>query len=148
MKRWNELLFFCLVCIMCLGNRAVAQHPPVPPGLDSLEMLAFSLAEEQLAAYNNRDIEAFLRPYSDSIKIFDFPDRLISKGKDKMAASYAAMFSATPELHCELLNRMVMGNTVVDQERVSVAAGLPPFFAIAIYKIADGKIQEVYFMTK
>lgn len=147
MRQWYEILLFCLLCT-CLVGSLKAQHTPMPDGLDSLEQLAFSLAEEQLTGYNNRDIDAFMRPYSDSVKIFNFPDQLISEGKSKMTASYKAMFKALPELHCDLLSRMVMGNTVIDQERVRLTAEGPPLFAIAIYKIADGKIQEVYFIAK
>jgi hypothetical protein len=40
----------------------------------------------------------------------------------------------------------VMGNTVIDQEEVTISKKEPPFRAIAIYKIEDGKIAEVYFI--
>jgi len=40
---------------------------------------------------------------------------------------------------------MVLGNTVIDHERVTIIPGESVFDAIAIYKIKEGKIQEVYF---
>lgn len=58
------------------------------------------------------------------------------------------MFAAYPELHCKLVNRMVQGDTVIDQEEVTRGKGAPLIEATAIYKIRHNKIQEVYFLYK
>lgn len=62
-----------------------------------------------------------------------------------MRKQYGAMFAKLTGLHCELVNRMVVGNTVVDHERVTFGADRDPVQAIAIYKVEDGKIRKVYF---
>ncbi len=76
------------------------------------------LAQAQLEGYNNRDIEAFLAPYSDTVKIYNFPAELTTQGKEAMRTGYSNMFDNLPDLHCTLLNRMVSGNTVIDHESV------------------------------
>lgn len=106
------------------------------------------LAEHQLQGYNERNVTKFLEAYSDSVKVYMFPDKLMYKGKDKMKSGYEGMFSSTPDLHCTLKSRMVLGNTVIDEERVVFNKSKPVVEAIAIYKIAAGKIQEVYFISK
>jgi len=106
------------------------------------------LAQQQLNAYNARNIEAFLEPYSEDVAIYNFPNELIYKGKERMRTNYANMFENTPELHCELVNRMILGNTVIDQERVTGFPGGQVIEAIAIYKIEKGKIAKVYFLRK
>lgn len=113
-----------------------------------IEIIAEKLAQEQLEAYNKRDIEAFVRPYSENVKIFNFPSELMYEGREKMYDLYGRMFARTPDLHCKLVNRMVMGNTVIDQEEVTISKNEPPMRAIAIYKIKDGKIAEVYFVRE
>jgi imidazolonepropionase-like amidohydrolase len=102
------------------------------------------LVQQQLNAYNARDIEAFLQPYSDSIELYNFPDQLIAKGKQEMRKSYAGYFKSTPDLHCEIVKRIVLGNTIIDHERVS-GNGNPKRDAVAIYKTENGKITKVYF---
>lgn len=102
------------------------------------------LAQRQLNAYNFRNIDAFLEPYADDVEVYNFPDQLQFKGKEAMRKGYAPMFTNTPNLHCELINRIVQGNTVIDQERVQF--GDRVLEAIAIYHIENGKIQKVYFM--
>lgn len=106
------------------------------------------LAQQQLQAYNKRDIEAFLEPYSDSVKVYEFPNKLMYKGKETMRKSYAEMFKGFPELNCTLKSRVVVGNTVIDEEQVLIKKGMPLIHAVAIYKVALGKIQEVYFISE
>ena len=103
------------------------------------------LVQMQLNAYNLGNIESFLFPYSDSVKVYGFPNQLRYEGIDRMREGYQSFFEQTPDLHCELINRIVLGNTVIDQEEVTGLANGGVIKAIAIYKIWDGKIQKVYF---
>lgn len=102
------------------------------------------LAQRQLNAYNMRKIDAFLEPYADDVEIYDYPDKLISKGKDAMRKSYTRMFENVPNLHCELQGRIVQGNKVIDKERVRFGKEIAE--AVAIYHIENGKIKKVFFI--
>ena len=99
----------------------------------------------QLNAYNARDIDAFLEPYAEDVEIYEFPEKLRYKGKETMRKQYGGMFEQTKNLHCELVNRIVTGNTVIDHERVTYGGDKSPVQAVAIYKIENGKIKRVYF---
>lgn len=104
-----------------------------------------TLAQRQLNAYNARNIEAFLDPYADGVEIYEGPShKLIAKGKEQMRKMYAGMFEKVKNLHCEVRNRIVQGNVVVDQERVT-GFGPKPREALATYFIEKGKIAKVYF---
>lgn len=106
------------------------------------------LADLQLKGYNERNIDLFLEAYSDSVKVYSFPNELMYSGKEKMRMNYSGMFNNLKDLNCTIKNRMVLGNTVIDEERVLLRKDQPLLEAIAIYKIAGGKIQEVYFVRK
>jgi len=103
------------------------------------------LAQQQLNAYNTRNLDGFLAPYSDSVEIYTFPDKPMMKGKEAMRKSYGQMFDEVKDLHCEVTKRIVQGNTVIDHETVT-GFGPTPVKAIAIYKIEKGKIAKVYFI--
>jgi hypothetical protein len=105
---------------------------------------AESVVQEQLDAYNARDIDAFMATYSEDIALYNFPDQLMGRGKPDMRASYKAFFESAPDLHCEIVNRIVMGNKVIDQE--SVTANGQTFGAVAIYEVNAGKIIKVTFI--
>lgn len=108
---------------------------------------AEQLAQAQLNAYNARNIEAFLAPYAEDVAVYSFPQNLQYRGKAEMRATYTSMFEELPDLHCTLVSRMVQGDVVIDQESVVFRSGEPPLKAIAIYKIRNGKIAEVYFIS-
>ncbi|AXO78885.1 amidohydrolase [Olleya aquimaris] len=102
------------------------------------------LAQRQLNAYNFRNIDAFLEPYADDVEIYSYPDKLLYRGKEKMRKQYSEMFDKTPNLHCELKERIVQGNIVIDKERVRFRNDI--IEAVAIYHIENDKIKKVYFI--
>ncbi len=119
-------------------NRGVLFHP------DSLVRLSpVDLVQQQLNAYNAHDLEAFLEPYAEDVEIYEFPGKLLSKGKEQMRKDYL-FITKVPQLYCRLKNRVVQGNMVIDHEEVS-GFGPKPVHAVAIYLIEKGKISKVYF---
>ena len=109
-----------------------------------IEETPTALAQRQLNAYNCRNIDAFLEPYADDVEIYTYPDKLLSKGKEGMRKTYSKMFDNTPNLHCELVGRIVQGNIVIDKERVQFGDKI--IHAVAIYHIENNKISKVYFI--
>jgi imidazolonepropionase-like amidohydrolase len=104
------------------------------------------LVQQQLNAYNAHDIEAFLQPYSDSVALYDQASgKLLMKGKDQVRLRYTDMFNKLTELHCELKSRMVVGNTIIDHEKLTGMKSTPVEVA-AVYTIDKGKIVKVYFI--
>lgn len=101
------------------------------------------LVQQQLNAYNAHDLEAFLEPYADDVELYEFPGKLLSKGKDTMRKDYAFL-SKVPKLYCKIQKRIIQGNMVIDHEEVS-GFGPKPLYAVAIYIIESGKISKVYF---
>ncbi|WP_338792339.1 serine hydrolase [Bernardetia sp. MNP-M8] len=104
--------------------------------------------DQQLKAYNNRDINAFLDTYHEDIAIYNFPNQLLGKGKEFLRTTYQDLFQKSPNLNCLVTSREVLGNTIIDQELVTGFYGDQSLEAIAIYKMKEGKIAEVYFIKK
>lgn len=102
------------------------------------------LAQRQLNGYNLRNIDAFLEPYADDVEIYAYPNKLLYTGKETMRSQYASMFERTPNLHCELKERIVQGQVVIDKERVQFGERI--LEAVAIYHIENNKIKKVYFI--
>lgn len=127
---------FSLLCVLFFSSSLSAQE----------KSKAEQLAQQQLDAYNKRDIEAFLAPYADSVAVYMYPNQLMYKGKETMRQQYAGMFANTPDLFCKLQNRMVLANTVIDHELVTFDKLQPPMQAIAVYTINSDKIVAVRFI--
>ena len=110
------------------------------------EPTAESVVQAQLDAYNARDIDAFIATYADDVKLFELPEKLLSEGTATMRERYGQLFK-DERLHATIVNRIVMGNTVVDHERVRVTLPQGPgtVEAVAIYEVRGGKITAVWF---
>lgn len=118
--------------------------------IEKIEAISLALIEKQLEAYNNRDIEAFLEPFSDNIKGYNYPDQLIFEGKEKMREGYAQLFEAFPNLHCKTISRTVFKDIVIDKELltgIKVMDENVVQYWVAIYKIESNKISEVRFIN-
>jgi len=108
-------------------------------------MTAEAPVQRQLEAYNARDLDRFVAEYHDDIRVFRAPSGTpVLDGKAAFTAHYAAHRFNLPNLHADVLSRMVVGNKVIDHERVSGVHDRP-FEAAVVYEVADGVIRTVWF---
>lgn len=111
-----------------------------------IENVARDLAQNQLDAYNDGDIEAFLINYHKDVTVKDFPsNEIVYTGIENMRERYAKLFKENPSQHAKLLSRIVQGNVVVDHEHVTGRANGKEVYAMAIYEIVNDKIVTVWF---
>jgi|GEM_PF-3484398 hypothetical protein len=79
------------------------------------------IVDLQLKAYNEGDYPLFASCYDKNILSFDFETAsIISHLSDSSFFDYYRQkFIENPDLHCEVTQRIVHGNLVVDQEIIS-----------------------------
>jgi hypothetical protein len=63
-----------------------------------------------------------------------------------MRKTYEKLFKNAPDLHCEIKQRIINLNSVIDKESVSGMRPGQKVEATAIYEIKDHKISKVYFL--
>jgi hypothetical protein len=106
------------------------------------------IAQGQLDAYNQQNIEGFLSWYANDVEVYNFPQDLVYKGKDQMRKVYAQAWARNPKQRAEVSNRMIIGSTVIDKEQVTGRANGRTAEVVAIYKIENDKIKQVYFVRE
>jgi hypothetical protein len=109
-------------------------------------MSPVNLVQQQLDTYNAQDLDGFLACYTDDVVVADLNGAVSSSGIAALRRRYAEMFAAYPNNHARLVNRIAVGNIVVDHEDVRRSPDAPLFQAIAIYTIKDAKIARVDFV--
>jgi hypothetical protein len=104
------------------------------------------VVQQQLDAYNAKDIEAWLNTYSIDAQQFELHGNIMASGHEQMRQRMEARF-AEPDLQAALLKRTVMGNIVVDHERITrnFPEGLGTVEMLCIYEVADGAIRKATF---
>ena len=103
--------------------------------------------QQQLDAYNARDLDAWVATYADDGKQFEHPATLVANGKAEIKARATIRFQE-PNLYAKLLNRTVMENIVIDHEEVTrtFPEGTGTIRLVAIYEVKNGKIQSGSFV--
>lgn len=65
-----------------------------------------------------------------------------------MRTRYAKSLANTPDLHSTLINRTILGNTVIDNEYIIVDKNKPAIKMLVIYIVENQKIVEMYWIRK
>lgn len=77
--------------------------------------------------------------------MFEHPAKLLAAGSSALRERFLARFKE-PNLYAQLLKRVVMGNTVIDHERVTrtFPEGPGTVELVMIYEIQNGKIAKAW----
>ena len=106
-------------------------------------------AQEQLDAYNARDIEAFATVYADDIQLIALPlGEVFCNGIHELRERYGKQFELHPHLHCKLLSRIECAPFVIDEEEVSGLSSAGLVHAVATYECRNGKIVRAWFIRE
>jgi uncharacterized protein (TIGR02246 family) len=101
--------------------------------------------QAQLDAYNAQDLDRFCTLYAPDCVIADLNGAVQQSGIAEIRARYEKAWAQFPQNRAVALSRIVVGNTVIDHERVSRAPDGETFEVAAIYTMRDGLIARVDF---
>jgi uncharacterized protein (TIGR02246 family) len=104
------------------------------------------VVDEQLAAYRRRDIDGFLSCYAPEIQICGVDGSVRMDGLEVMRERYGQLFDGSPELAVQIANRIVIGDHVIDEERIT-GFHLPGYptelHSAVVYQLRADKIVRV-----
>jgi hypothetical protein len=104
------------------------------------------IAQAQLDAYNAQDLDAYCRFFTDDVVIADVGGAVSSTGLAALRERYAGAFAKYPKNRADVVNRIVLGQSVIDHERVDRGDGQTPLFEVAaVYTFRGDKIARVDF---
>lgn len=104
-----------------------------------------AVVQQQLDAYNARDIDALLAIYADDIQMFEHPATLLFAGSSALRERYVVRFSEA-NLYAKLLHRTVLGNLVIDHEEVTrtFPEGTGKLELVMIYEVQHQRITKAW----
>ncbi|RYE38491.1 MAG: steroid delta-isomerase [Hyphomicrobiales bacterium] len=109
-------------------------------------MTPLECVELQFAAYNEKNLERFLTAFAETVKCYRLPDMALTiEGKAAFGAFYATNRFVHEGLRAQLLNRMVIGNKVIDHELIH-GLGPEPIETSVVFVVEHGLIAEVFFI--
>lgn len=109
---------------------------------------AESVVQRQLDAFNAKDIDALMAVYAEDAQQFEHPSKLLANGAAEIRPRFEARFQE-PNLHAQLVRRMVIGSSVIDQEVITrtFPEGTGKLELVAIYEVKGEKIAKAWFIS-
>jgi hypothetical protein len=109
-------------------------------------MSAVEIVQRQVEAYNAQDLDGFCATYSEDCVIADLNGAVTQCGHADLRTRYGAMFAQYPLNRARIVNRIALGDVVIDHEQVARSPEGPHLEAVAIYTVRDGLIARVDFV--
>jgi len=108
------------------------------------------VVQKQLEAYNQRNLAKFCDCYHSEIECMRLISNTITcRGIDEFRKIYENLFKDSPALHCELKSRIILLDSVIDEEFVTGVEKYPHgLHTVAIYGFREGLIDKVWFARK
>jgi putative hydrolase of HD superfamily len=105
-----------------------------------------AVVQRQLDAYNAKDLPAWVATYAPDAKQFALGGAVLAEGREAISARAQQRF-AEPDLNARLLQRVVMGQVVVDHEALTrtFADGPGTVELVCVYLVDQGHIQSATF---
>ncbi|HET9716324.1 MAG TPA: nuclear transport factor 2 family protein [Pseudolabrys sp.] len=105
---------------------------------------AVATVQRQYDAYHARDAEA----YADDCVVSNLNGLVTLSGAAAIRERYAEIFASHPHNRSKLLNRIALGDVVIDHEHVERAPGGSSFQGVAIYTVQGDRISRVDFIKQ
>ena len=104
------------------------------------EQAALDVVQRRTAAYNAHDIDAFIATYSEDVRIYEYPDKFLGEGTQRLRDIFGPQF-AENDGSIIIHEQDVLEQTVVSNETVTFYGTTE--HNIGIYTVIDGLIAEV-----
>jgi hypothetical protein len=88
--------------------------------------------------------------FSSDIQLFQLGESApLAEGELVVRKIYANLFEKSPHLKSEVINRTIIGNKVIDYERITGRNGNEaPLYLVMIYEVENGKIIRAHSVRK
>ena len=108
---------------------------------------AEAVALRQFDTYNAHDVDGFMATMAPDVELRVLPEREpFLSGHDAVRKYYQENRFVLPDLRAELINSIVLGDTVIYHERLIGLRPEGPVETVAIYQVEDGLIRQVWFV--
>jgi hypothetical protein len=100
------------------------------------------LIDKLVEHYNNHNARGFADCFAENVKTYEHPNILAQNSREEIYKTYTKVFAMRPNNRTTVVHRIIIGNRVIDHEKVNREIDDEPFDAIAIYEIENNLIQR------
>jgi hypothetical protein len=116
--------------------------------IEEAEKTPEEVVENQIQYYNDSDLEGFLSTFHDDAKAYALSRAFGSvrsfNGIEQIRNTYSSLFRSD-NFHAEVLNRIVIGNTVICHELTTINT---VFEIVKVYEVENGLMTALWFIRE
>jgi hypothetical protein len=101
------------------------------------------VVNKRMGFYNQHNFAEFILLYTDDIKVYTYPDKLLGTGSDNISSIFKSKF-AQKSIQVEIVSQMHNGNYVINNEIVTENGNDTKY--VSIYEVQNGLIRSVRFV--
>lgn len=102
------------------------------------------IIDKQVETFNSKDLNGFASCFSDSVEVRNFPNIGLYAGRSKIKANYGQHMAENFDTQVEVVQRIVMGDVIIDEEIVKENG--ETYHQAAIYEVENGQIKSMTFI--
>ena len=108
------------------------------------------IIDQQMLAFNNRDINSIMALYTDDTKIYNFADHSLAiNSKKECEEIFLKLFEQSPDLNAEIIKTIFFNNKAIVHEYVSGRNGISQKKEqVVIFEIEGQKISRMDIMRE
>lgn len=106
------------------------------------------IIDQLVEAYNLGDARTFANLFTPDVVVYEHPNRPTQQSREEIFRRYTEVFKQFPFNHTEVVHRIVIGDWVIDHEKVRRSPEYEPFDVVAVYEQQDGAIKRLDFIRK
>jgi hypothetical protein len=131
--KYNILLL--TLCLLSFFNSSFCQN----------KLSSEVVVQLNLDSYNKRDIDGFMRSFSDSSDVYRFGESIpLAAGRDEIRKLYEKLFNSSPNLHSKIAHRTTLGNKIIDHELITGRNGDSQVLElVVIYEVENDLIKRM-----
>lgn len=108
------------------------------------------IVQAAIDAYHDHDLDRCLGYYAPDVVVKDAEGGILMDGAEAVRSRYAKAMTDNPNIRYDIPNRIVLGDWVIDEERVTGLSkpGSPDVVrAVLVYRISGGRIREILILS-
>jgi hypothetical protein len=106
------------------------------------------LIDKLVECYNSHNARGFADCFAENVKTYEHPNILSQNSREEIFETYEKVFAMRPNNRTTVVHRIIIGNRIIDHEKVNREINDEPFDAIAIYEIENNLIQRFDLVRK
>lgn len=104
--------------------------------------------DKLVESYNSSDARAFADLFEETAFVYEHPNQPTQKSRKEIFEYYEKLFAEYPNNRTEVLHRIIIGNRIIDHERVKRSFDVESFEVLTIYEMGDELIKRVDFVRQ